>query len=55
MTQAFVVIVEPRTGQPGCVHGPYPTAARASGAGFSKYGPIVFGGTRWTVRPLEET
>jgi hypothetical protein len=47
----FVVIAYLSSGTR--VHGPYPTVARASGVGFSTYGPIVFGRPRWGVYTME--
>jgi hypothetical protein len=49
----FIVIVEDH--QSVRAFGPFPTAARASGFGFSNFGALTFGNpNRWRVRPVEK-
>lgn len=49
----FIVIVEDH--QSARAFGPFPTVARASGFGFSRFGALVFGNpNKWRVKSLEK-
>lgn len=49
----FVLVVDPNPSRRTVAYGPFRTAARASGEGLNRFGPLTFGNPdKWRVVPL---
>lgn len=50
----FILVVEDNPSRRTVAYGPFRTAARASGEGLNRFGPLTFGyPDKWKVIPIE--